>query len=191
MKTVILAFLMLLVSAPALAAEKTALFAGGCFWCMESDFEDAKGVSKVVSGYAGGSLENPTYEMVSAGNTGHFETVEVTYDPAVISYEQLLQIYWQNVDPFDDQGQFCDKGSQYLAAIFYGGAAEEAAAKASLAAVEKKFGKPVATLLKPAARFWPAEDYHQDYHANNAMHYKLYRSGCGRDDRLEKVWGGK
>lgn len=166
---------------------KTATFAGGCFWCMESDFEDKNGVIGVVSGYAGGEEQNPTYESVSRGTTGHFEAVQVTYDPHAVSYGELLQIFWQNVDPFDSEGQFCDKGSQYRAAIFYSDEKEEALAKFSVTAVETKFGKPVATALRPAARFWPAEAHHQDYKKNNGAHYKLYRMGCGRDGRLDEL----
>ena len=172
------------------AETKTAVFAGGCFWCMESDFEDHKGISKVVSGYTGGHTVNPTYEEVSSGATGHFESVQVSYDPAVVTYPELLTVFWQNVDPFDAEGQFCDKGSQYHAAIFYGDDEEKKAAEESLAKVEKKFGQPVQTLLKPASTFYPAEDYHQDYHTKNAFHYQMYRSGCGRDARTKEIWGG-
>ena len=170
------------------AAYKTAMFAGGCFWCMESEFEDKAGVIGVISGYAGGQGENPTYERVSRGSSGHLETVQVTYDPNMVSYKELLQIFWQNVDPFDAQGQFCDKGSQYRAAIFYADEKEEALAKSSVKAVEAKFGKPVATTLKPVSHFWPAEEHHQDYKKNNPTGYKFYRMGCGRDGRLDELW---
>jgi len=171
------------------AATKTAIFAGGCFWCMESDFEDTKGVVKVVSGYTGGTVPNPTYEQVSTGTTGHLESVQVTYDPAVVSYPQLLTVYWQNIDPFDEEGQFCDKGSQYHAAIFYGSVEEKQLAEESLKKVETKFGKPVATIIKPASAFYPAEEYHQDYHDKNKLHYQMYRQGCGRDARTAEIWG--
>lgn len=178
-------------AAPATAAAtKTAIFAGGCFWCMESDFDDTKGVIKTTSGYTGGTVPNPSYEQVSSGTTGHLESVEVTYDPAIISYAQLLTVYWQNIDPFDEEGQFCDKGSQYHAAIFYGSDEEKQLAEESLKKVENKFGKPVATLLKPAGAFYPAEAYHQDYHSKNALHYEMYRHGCGRDARTAEIWGG-
>jgi peptide-methionine (S)-S-oxide reductase len=173
------------------AETKTAVFAGGCFWCMESDFEHykGKGVVSVVSGYTGGTTKNPTYHEVSEGDTGHFEAVEVTYDPAVIGYDKLLDIFWRNVDPFDPYGQFCDKGTQYRAAIFFGSEAEKAAAEASEKKIAEKFGKPVATLILPQATFYPAEDYHQDYHDKSSLRYMAYRRGCGRDASLEKIWG--
>ena len=169
-------------------AMKTAVFAGGCFWCMESDFEHEKGkVSDVVSGYSGGKTVNPTYYDVSGGDTGHLESVQVTYDPALISYGQLLDIFWQNVDPFDPNGQFCDKGSQYRAAIFYGSDEEKQLAEASLKKVEEKYGKKVETLILPAATFYPAEEKHQDYSSKQTLSYKMYRNGCGRDEALEKL----
>jgi len=189
----ILAAVLMMAMAPHARADapKTAIFAGGCFWCMESDFDDQKGVLKTTSGYTGGTTANPTYEEVSSGTTGHLESVEVTYDPAVVSYAQLLTIYWQNVDPFDAEGQFCDKGTQYHAAIFYGNDDEKKLAEESLQRVEKKFGKPVETLLKPASTFYPAEEYHQDYHHKNAFSYGMYRRGCGRDARTKELWGDK
>lgn len=169
-------------------AMKTAVFAGGCFWCMESDFEHEKGkVSDVVSGYSGGKTVNPSYYDVSSGDTGHLESVQVTYDPALISYGQLLDIFWQNVDPFDPNGQFCDKGSQYRAAIFYGSDEEKQLAEASLKKVEEKYGKKVETLILPAATFYPAEEKHQDYSSKQTLSYKMYRNGCGRDAALEKL----
>lgn len=168
---------------------RTAVFAGGCFWCMESDFEDKKGVVKVVSGYTGGMEDYPTYKQVSSGKTGHFEAIEVTYDTNSVDYADLLDIFWQNVDPFDENGQFCDKGTQYRAAIFYRNDREKELARASLAKVEKKFGKKVATSIRAAKRFWPAEDYHQDYHKKSSVSYKYYRFSCGRDKKLEKLWG--
>lgn len=173
------------------AETKTALFAGGCFWCMESEFQDLKGVSDVISGYAGGEGPAPTYEQVSSGRTGFKESVSITYDPDVVSYQRLLDIFWRNVDPFDDKGQFCDKGSQYVAAIFYASPEEEALARASLKKVEDKFGQKVATQIIPATTFYPAEDYHQDYFEKSSTRYKLYRNGCGRDRTLEKIWGNE
>lgn len=170
------------------AAAKTAIFAGGCFWCMESDFDDQKGVLQTTSGYTGGTTVNPTYEEVSSGATGHLEAVEVTYDPAVVSYAQLLTIYWQNVDPFDTKGQFCDKGTQYHAAIFYGNDEEKKLAEESLKNVQAKFSQPVAILLKPATTFYPAEEYHRDYHKKNALSYEMYRNNCGRDARTKEIW---
>lgn len=170
-------------------APARAVFAGGCFWCMESEFDSQKGVLNVTSGYMGGSAESATYKQVSSGRTGHIEVVEVVFDPSLVGYETLLEIFWSNVDPFDAEGQFCDKGSQYAAGIFYEGEAQKAAAEASLAATEKKLGAKVATFLRPATAFYEAEDYHQEYYKKNAFAYKTYRIGCGRDRRLEKVWG--
>jgi peptide-methionine (S)-S-oxide reductase len=165
----------------------TAIFAGGCFWCMEPPFEKLRGVTSVVSGYTGGTTENPTYEQVSAGNGEHYEAVEVTYDPSIVSYAELLEVFWRNVDPTDLGGQFCDRGPQYRAAIFVANESERAAATRSLREVEKRMR--VTTPILPAARFWPAEDYHQDYAAKNPVRYKFYRTSCGRDARLRKVWG--
>ncbi len=177
-------------AAPSTAATSaTAVFAGGCFWCVESAFDSVPGVSQVVSGYSGGSLPNPTYERVGAGGTGHAEVVEVTYDPRRIGYATLLEIFWRNIDPFDAGGQFCDRGDTYRAEIFVANAEERALAESSKAAVVKRFGKPVATRITAASRFYPAEEYHQDYHLRNPLRYKFYRSGCGRDARLDTVWG--
>ena len=175
-------------AAPA-PARGVATFAGGCFWCEESAFQEVKGVIDSVSGYTGGKEQNPTYEQVSDHETGHFESVEVTYDPRAISYQQLLDIFWHNVDPFDASGQFCDKGPQYRGAIFYHDAEQKRLAEASKAAVEKRFGKPVATLILPASKFWVAEGYHQDYWKKNPVRYHFYRFNCGRDARLKEVWG--
>lgn len=182
----------MLLAGAAFAADKpatsTAVFAGGCFWCMESDFEHEKGkVTDVVSGYSGGKTANPTYYDVSGGDTGHLEAVQVTYDPALISYAQLLEIFWQNVDPFDANGQFCDKGSQYRAAIFYANDEEKKLAEASLKKVEEKHGKKVETLILPAAPFYIAEEKHQDYASKQTLQYKMYRNGCGRDAALQKL----
>ena len=184
-----LVFLALLPSATAHAAPPaTAVFAGGCFWCMESDFGHLEGVQNVVSGFTGGTLENPTY---SGNHAGHYEAIEVTYDPAVIDYPALLEHYWRNIDPFDDGGQFCDRGHSYRAAIF---ATEEqrSLARESLQSVEARFGKDkVVTQILPAARFWPVEEYHQNYAEKNPVRYKYYRWSCGRDQRLEAVWGAQ
>jgi methionine-S-sulfoxide reductase len=185
---VVMAFMLLAGVAFAADAPKSkaAVFAGGCFWCMESDFEHEKGkISDVVSGYTGGKTANPTYYDVSGGDTGHLEAVQVTYDPAQITYAQLLDIFWQNVDPFDASGQFCDKGSQYRAAIFYANDEEKGLAEASLKKVEEKYGKKVETLILPAATFYVAEEKHQDYASKQTLHYKLYRNGCGRDAVLK------
>ncbi|MHA7815465.1 MAG: peptide-methionine (S)-S-oxide reductase MsrA [Pseudohaliea sp.] len=173
-----------LVASPLRAAE--AMFAGGCFWCMEADFEKLEGVGDVVSGFTGGTLPNPTYR---GNHEGHYEAVKVSYDPAVISYEQLLEHFWHNIDPFDARGQFCDKGPSYRTAIF-ATEAQRPAAEASLAAVRKRFAdREIATDLLPAGRFWPVEAYHQDYAEKNPLRYKYYRWNCGRDRRLEAVWG--
>lgn len=168
-----------------------ATFAGGCFWCMHGEFAAIPGVSKVVSGYTGGEIKNPTYEQVCKGNTGHVEAIQVTYDPAQVSYEKLLDVFWHNIDPLDDYGQFCDKGSQYRAGIFYHDETQKKLAEASKANIKQLFKLPIATVIKPASEFFAAEDYHQDYHIKNRSRYKMYRQGCGRDQRLEKLWTGK
>ncbi|MGH9458196.1 MAG: peptide-methionine (S)-S-oxide reductase MsrA [Thermoanaerobaculia bacterium] len=165
-----------------------AIFAGGCFWCMEPPFDRLDGVLSTTSGYTGGAKASPTYEEVSSGTTGHYEAVQVLYDPAKISYAQLLDVFWRNVDPFDASGQFCDKGGQYRAAVFVADDAERAAAVASKAAVEQRLGRAVVTEILPAATFWAAEEYHQDYYQKNHIRYKFYRAACGRDRRLDAVW---
>jgi len=170
---------------------KKATFAGGCFWCMEPEFANLPGVSKVVSGYTGGTVPNPTYEQVSSGATGHVEAIEVTYDSAKVSFGELLNIFWENVDPLDEYGQFCDKGSQYRAGIFYHDAEQKKLAEASKEKVRAMFEQPIATVIKPASEFYPAEDYHQEYYIKNKTRYKMYRTGCGRDDTLKKLWSGK
>ncbi|WP_436640147.1 peptide-methionine (S)-S-oxide reductase MsrA [Microbaculum sp. FT89] len=173
---------------PAQAAQAVAIFAGGCFWCMEPPYDKTGGVISTTSGYIGGGTANPTYRQVSSGGTGHVEAVKVVYDPDRVSYEKLLDIFWRNVDPFDGGGQFCDRGSQYRSAIFYTGGAQKAAAQASKVAVETRFGKSVATAVRRAGRFYPAEDYHQNYYRTNPVKYRYYRSHCGRDSRLAEVW---
>jgi peptide-methionine (S)-S-oxide reductase len=168
---------------------RTAIFAGGCFWCMEGPFEALDGVTDVVSGYSGGRLANPTYEDVGRGGTGHAEVVRVTYDPRKVSYPTLLDVYWRNVDPFDAGGQFCDRGDSYRSEIFVATPEERQLAEASKSALEKRFGRTIATRITGASAFYAAEDYHQDYHRRNPVRYKFYRGGCGRDARLEAVWG--
>ena len=170
------------------ASSRTAVFAGGCFWCVEAAFEGIPGISTVVSGYSGGSVPNPGYERVSAGGTGHAEVVQVSYDPRTISYAALLEIFWRNVDPFDAGGQFCDRGDSYRSEIFVASAEERQLAEASKSALVKRFGKPIATQITAAAPFYAAEEYHQDYHVKNPLRYKFYRAGCGRDARLAAVW---
>jgi peptide-methionine (S)-S-oxide reductase len=176
------------------AVADKAVFAGGCFWCMESDFEKLKdkGVIDVVSGFTGGMLKNPTY---NGDHTGHYESIEVTYDPARISYQDLLDYYWLQVDPFDDKGQFCDKGHSYLSAIFVANAEQRKLAEQSRQKVMAQFpDKKVVTAILDASVFYPIkgdESYHQDYYKNNPVRYKFYRYSCGRDSRLKEIWGDK
>jgi len=172
---------------PANAA--TATFAAGCFWCVEEAFEKVPGVADAVSGYTGGRTDNPTYEVVTAGGTGHYEAVRVTYDPTRVTYAQLLDVYWRNVDPFDPIGQFCDKGESYRAAVFPATPEETEAAEASKQAVAQRFDRPVAVEILPAARFYDAETYHQDYYLKNPQAYRFYKWRCGRAQRLEQLWG--
>lgn len=167
----------------------SAVFAAGCFWCVEQAFEKVPGVAQAVSGYTGGTTVNPTYEEVSGEGTGHYEAVRVIYDPEVVSYAQLLDVFWKNVDPFDPSGQFCDKGSSYRGAIFPATAQETAAAEASKEAVARRFGRPVDVQVLPAATFYDAETYHQDYYLKNPQTYAFYKWRCGRAQRLEDLWG--
>lgn len=170
---------------------QTAIFAGGCFWCMEPPFDRLPGVVETISGYSGGAVKNPSYEQVSAGNTGHLEVLRVTYDSAQISYHQLLQVFWRNIDPYDAGGQFCDRGVHYRSAIFYASSEQKMAAEQSLAELSRLglADGAVATKLLPAQDFYPAEEYHQDYYLKNPRRYKYYRWSCGRDKRLEELWG--
>lgn len=168
---------------------RSAVFAGGCFWCVEEAFDKVKGVVETTSGYTGGTVPNPTYEQVSAGGTAHAEAVLVRYDPKKVSYETLLDVFWHNIDPFDAGGQFCDRGDNYRSAIFYHSDKQKNLAEASKKAVEAQLGKPVATVIVHAGPFYPAEMYHQNYHENNPWRYKLYKWNCGRAERLEEVWG--
>jgi peptide-methionine (S)-S-oxide reductase len=188
------------VAAPAYATEASpaapaatarAIFAGGCFWCMEPPFDALPGVISTTAGYIGGSRRNPTYEEVSAGRTGHAEAVEVVYDPARIGYETLLQVFWRNIDPIAVDRQFCDAGTQYRSAIFYVDEAQRRLAEASKAelAASGRFDRQIATEITAAGRFWPAEDYHQNYYEQNPLRYKFYRGSCGRDARLRELWG--
>lgn len=171
----------------------TAVFAGGCFWCMEQPFDELPGVASTTSGYTGGTVEDPTYAEVSGGGTGHVEAMEVRYDPEQVSYETLLDTFWRNVDPLDNRGQFCDKGAQYRSAIFYETPEQEELAEASkeevAAELSEQFNQPVATEILPAKTFYDAEDYHQNYYKTRPVRYKFYRNGCGRDRRLAEVWG--
>jgi peptide-methionine (S)-S-oxide reductase len=172
-------------------ATATATFAGGCFWCMVHPFDQLPGVISATSGYTGGHKKDPTYEEVSAGGTGHRESVQIVYDPKKIGYGKLLDVYWHNIDPLDANGQFCDRGEQYQSVIFYHGEEQKRLAEESKAAIEKQLKHPVATTIRPASTFYAAEDYHQDYYKKNPLRYKFYRYSCGRDQRLEELWGKK
>jgi peptide-methionine (S)-S-oxide reductase len=167
----------------------TATFAGGCFWCMEPPFDELAGVLSTTSGYIGGETKNPTYEQVSEGRTGHAEAVQVIYHPSKISYEQLLDVFWRNVDPLDGGGQFCDRGNQYRTGIFYHSDDQRRAAEASKARVAAKLPGPVTTAIVAAGPFYEAETYHQDYYQKNPVRYKFYKWNCGRDQRLDQIWG--
>jgi len=168
-----------------------ATFAGGCFWCMEGPFDKLPGVISTTSGYIGGHSENPTYKEVSSGGTGHTEAVQIIFNPKKVEYEKLIEVFWENHDPTEANGQFCDKGSQYRPGIFYHGEEQKQIAEASRANIEKtkRFDEPVVTEITMAGTFYPAEDYHQDYYTKNPYRYKFYRFGCGRDTRLEQLWG--
>ncbi len=172
-------------------ATAKAYFAGGCFWCMEEVFENVEGVIAVVSGYMDGTVVEPTYEQVSAGRTGHAESVEVRYDPTKVSYQQLLDTFWRNIDPLTTNAQFCDHGSQYRSAVFYGTEEEKQLVEQSKQAIQesKRFAKPIVTQLSKASTFYPAEDYHQDFYKKNPIRYKYYKFNCGRAQRLEALWG--
>ena len=183
----ILFLLLTLNTTNAISEPARALFAGGCFWCMESDFQEQKGIVDVVSGFTGGKLQNPTYK---GDHTGHFEAIEVSYDPAVISYSQLLDLFWVNIDPFDNTGQFCDKGFSYRSAIFPANAEQRTLAEESKMQVIARFpDREVYTEIRDAGIFWPVEEYHQDYYLKKPRRYKYYRWRCGRDRRLESIWG--
>lgn len=191
--TMTLAFL-ILGAAPVAQQEPelaTATFAGGCFWCMEPPFDKLDGVVSTTSGYTGGNVDDPSYEEVSSGTTGHTEAVEIVYDPAKVSYEKLLEVFWVNIDPTDAKGQFCDRGSQYRSGIFYHSDEQRQLAEASKKRVDAsgRLPKTVVTEVTEAAAFYRAEEYHQDYYQMHAFRYKLYRRGCGRDRVLEKLWG--
>jgi methionine-S-sulfoxide reductase len=170
---------------------RTAVFAGGCFWCVQPPFDKTPGVLKTVVGYAGGSEENPTYKAVSAGRTSHREAIEVTYDPSKVRYEELVKIFWRQIDPTQADGQFADIGHQYTTAIFYGDTEQKAAAEKSKQELEAsgKFDKPIATEIVAAGTFWPAEEYHQSYYKKNPKHYKAYKIGSGRAGYIKRVWG--
>ena len=190
--TILLTAVLLLWATFAAAGTGTAILAGGCFWCMEADFEKLEGVTEVVSGFTGGSAENPTYH---GNHEGHYEAVKITYDPDTVSYRELLDYYWVNIDPFDDQGQFCDKGPSYLSAIFVANDQEREIAEQTKKEVQAQFpGQKVVTPILPATTFYPVkgeESYHQDYYKKSPIRYKFYRWNCGRDQRLKEIWGDK
>jgi methionine-S-sulfoxide reductase len=183
-------------TSPAVKTE-IATFAGGCFWCVESDFDKVEGVLSTVSGFMGGKTQNPTYKQVSGGGTGHAEVVQVAYDPARVSYQHLLDVFWRTVDPLDAGGQFCDRGDEYRTGIFTHSAEQQRLAEASKAALDgsRRFDRKIVTAVTPASQFTPAEDYHQDYYKKNPLQYRFYRFNCGRDARLKQLWrdeaGGK
>lgn len=164
--------------------------AGGCFWCTEAPYDELNGVEAAISGYTNGHVENPTYEQIGTGKTGHYEAVQVTFDPSVTPFEKILDVFWKHIDPFDAGGQFFDRGSQYETAIFYMNDAQREAAEASKAQIEAEHGKKVATKILPFKNFYPAEDYHQNYYKTNPEHYERYKKGSGREEKLQKIWGG-
>ena len=172
-------------------AHAEAIFAGGCFWCMEPPYDKVDGVIATISGYTDGHKENPTYKEVSSGTTGHTEAIKITYDPSKVSYEQLLDIFWRNIDPVTPNRQFCDGGTQYRSGIYYLDDTQQQLAEKSKAAIEQSgvLSKAIVTEIKPASTFYPAEEYHQDYYLKNPVRYKFYRYNCGRDQRLEEIWG--
>jgi peptide-methionine (S)-S-oxide reductase len=178
-------------AAPTPRPTAAATFAGGCFWCMERPFDDLPGVISTTAGYTGGSKKDPTYEEVSAGATGHVEAVRVVYDPTVVEYAKLLDVFWHNVDPTTPDRQFCDVGRQYRSVVFWHDDAQRRLAEASRKALEDsgRFAAPLATEIAAAVTFYPAEDYHQDYYLKNPVRYRFYRYGCGRDARLKEIWG--
>jgi len=168
---------------------ETAIFAGGCFWCMEPPFDKLNGVVSTTSGYTSGHQKNPTYRQVSAGTSGHTEAIEIVFDPKKVSYEKLLEVFWLNIDPLNGKGQFCDFGSQYRTGIFYVDDAQQKLAEKSREEIIEKLGKPVATEITAASEFYPAEDYHQNYYQVNPVRYNYYRWSCGRDQQLKELWG--
>lgn len=175
----------------AAAAQRTATFAGGCFWCIESDFDRVPGVLATTSGYTGGRTPDPNYEQVSGGDTGHLEALQITYDPATVTYAQLLTAFWHSIDPTDPGGQFCDRGEPYQTAVFASDDAQRRLAEESRAAAMESLGKDIVTPVRTAGEFYPAETYHQDYYKKNPLRYKLYRWNCGRDQRVRELWGDK
>jgi len=188
-KNIILVIFLLLFQSKVFSSEtKKAYFAGGCFWCMEEFFDKINGVTSSVSGYSGGDLRNPTYEDVIYKDTGHVEAIEITYNSKIVTYKELLNVYWKNIDPFDGYGQFCDKGKSYRSVAFYQNNEQKKVIEKSLKDIEKKFNKKVFTLIWSFKEFYKAEDYHQDYYQKNFLRYLSYKKGCQREEVLEKIW---
>ena len=188
-KKVFFFLFLIFISSNSLAKETDkAYFGGGCFWCMEESFEKAEGVIEVISGYSGGTTENPTYKEVTYGDTGHFEVVEIIYDKSLTNYKKLLEIFWLNIDPFDAKGQFCDKGYSYRSVAFYKTNDEKIEIEESIKEIEKKFSKDVVTYLREFDKFYNAEVYHQNYYQENFVNYLLYKKGCGREKKLDSIW---
>ena len=188
-KKVFFFLFLIFISSNSLAKETDkAYFGGGCFWCMEESFEKAEGVIEVISGYSGGTTENPTYKEVTYGDTGHFEVVEIVYDKSLTNYKKLLEIFWMNIDPFDAKGQFCDKGYSYRSVAFYKTNDEKIEIEESIKEIEKKFSKDVVTYLREFDKFYNAEVYHQNYYQENFVNYLLYKKGCGREKKLDSIW---
>jgi len=188
MKKIVLIFIFLFHLNLYAEENKKAYFAGGCFWCMEESFDKVEGVSAVVSGYSGGHIKNPTYADVVYTDSGHVEAVEVTYNPKLTTYEKLLNVYWQNIDPFDSQGQFCDKGKSYRSVIFFYNKEQKDLIDGSFKKVEKMFTKKIVTLVWKFEKFYKAENFHQDYYENNFVRYLMYKKSCQREETLDKIW---
>ena len=188
MKKVLIIIVFLIHSNLNAVENKKAYFAGGCFWCMEESFDQVKGVISTVSGYSGGHLKNPTYQDIIYKDTGHVEAIEVVYNPKIVNYEKLLDIYWKNIDPFDSAGQFCDKGKSYRSVIFFQTQLEKESIEKSFKKLEKIFNKKIVTLVWKFEKFYPAEDYHQDYYEKNFIRYLMYKKGCKREETLKKIW---
>ena len=184
----LICFLLILTINIVKAETSKAYFAGGCFWCMEEVFEKKNGVKEVISGYSGGTTENPTYEDVTFGNTGHFETIEIIYDQSLVTYEELVNLFWVNIDPFDQQGQFCDKGYSYRSVAFYQNEDEKKIIEETKSEIEKKFNSKVVTYIRDFKKFYKAEENHQDYYEKKFINYLLYKKGCGREKRLNNIW---
>ena len=189
MRKLLIIFVIFLINSSANSKElKKAYFAGGCFWCMEESFDQVAGVISTTSGYSGGNLKNPTYQDVIYKDTGHVEVIEIIYDKKIINFEKLLNIYWKNIDPFDSAGQFCDKGKSYRSVIFFQTQLEKELIDTSFKNLEKKFDNKIVTLVWKFEKFYPAEDYHQDYYEKNFIRYLMYKKACKREETLKKIW---